>query len=449
MKKQKRCKGKNLEKFKEMNVNAAGIDIGSEEHFVAVPEGRDDVKVRSFKSFTSDLYELANWLKKCKIDTVAMESTGVYWISLLQILEEKGFEVLLVNAKHVKNVPGRKSDVKDCQWIQQLHTYGLLSGSFQPEDKIRKLRTYLRQRDNLVKYASSHVQHIQKSLTLMNITLHNVISDITGVSGMRIVRSIIRGERNPEELVKFCDGRLKTSTQVILKSLEGNYTDENIFTLKQAIDLYDYYQRMIKECDDEIKKLLNSFDGKDGKVEQGEEKSNAKRKKIEDPDLHAEMIRITGVDLIRIDGLNTNNVVTLISETGLDMSKWKTEKHFTSWLGLAPDNKISGGKVLSSGTKKVKSRASNAFRMAAYTLSNSNSYLGAIYRKLKYRLGPAKANVAIARKIAVLYYLTLKHGIKYVDYGCDYFEKRHMERNIKYLKKRAKEFGLVLIPQSA
>lgn len=435
----------------KLNLDAAGIDIGSEEHYVAVPEGRDEHSVRSFGAFTSDLYDLANWLKECEIDTVVMESTGVYWVPIFQILESKGFEVLLVNAHHVKNVPGRKSDVSDCQWLQQLHTYGLLRGSFQPESNIRELRTYLRQRDTLVKCTSSHIQRIQKSLTLMNVKLHNVISDITGKSGMNIIRAIVRGEREPDKLIQYCDKRLKNSKEVIKKSLVGNYTEDNIFTLKQSLELYDFYQRKIEECETQIHELLKSFEGKEVKdtLDNKQEQKRKKKQLTMNPDINNQLVRVAGVDLMQIDGLNSVSVLTLISETGLDTSKWKSEKNFTSWLGLSPNNKITGGKIISSKTKKVKSRANNVFRLAAQSLLRNKSYLGGFYRKQRYRLGTEKAIVATARKIAVIYYNMLKYGQSYYDYGCEYYEQKYRERNIKYLRRKAKELGLELVAKLA
>lgn len=435
-----------------LHPNAAGIDIGSTQHYVAVPIDRDEHPVQSFNTFTADLHELTNWLKKCEIETVVMESTGVYWLPLFEILEARGFEVFLVNAYHAKNVPGRKTDVSDCQWLQQLHTYGLLRGSFQPAAQIRELRTYLRQRDMLVKYCSSHILHIQKNLTAMNIQLHNVISDITGQSGMKIIRAIIDGERNPDVLVEYCDKRLKNPPSVIKKSLEGNYASDNLFALQQAVELYDYYQKKIVECDVLIQALLQNFDDKEGKMlnkSNDEPSVPAKKKKINDPKMQNEITRITGVDLTQIDGLNTSSVITLISEVGLDMSKWKTEKHFTSWLGLAPNNKISGGKVLSKNTKKTKNRAGNVFRLAANSISRSDCYLGGAYRRYRSLLGPGKANVAVARKIAVIFYNMLKHGQEYFDLGCEYYEKKIAERNYKYLKVRAKHLGFDIVPISA
>lgn len=322
-----------------INKNAAGIDIGSKEHYVAVPADRSDKPVKSFQTFTSDLHALANWLKECKIDTVAMESTGVYWIPIFQILEAKGFKVCLVNARHVKNVPGRKSDVSDCQWLQRLHSYGLLAASFQPDAMTRELRAYLRQRDGLVRYTTAHIQHMQKSMTQMNLQLHNVISDITGKSGMAIIRAIINGERNPDELVKLCGNGLRSPVSVIRKSLEGNYLDEHIFTLKQAVELYDFYQKQILECENRITELLAKFPDQEIKdkseVPPSQKKKN-KQNKI-NPAIREHLTRTTGIDLTEVNGFNTLTVVTIISEVGHDMSKWKTEKHFTSWLGLSPN----------------------------------------------------------------------------------------------------------------
>lgn len=430
-----------------VNKNAAGIDIGSKEHYVAVPADRSDKPVRSFQTFTADLYALADWLKECKITTVAMESTGVYWIPIFQILEEKGFTVYLVNARHVKNVPGRKSDVSDCQWLQRLHSFGLLSASFQPDAMTRELRAYLRQRDGLVRYTTAHIQHMQKSLTQMNIQLHNVISDITGKSGMAIIRAIINGERNPDELVKHCGNGLRSPLDVIKKSLEGNYLDEHIFTLKQAVELYDFYQKQILECENKITELLAKFPDQEIKAKSDDPpppKKKNKQNKI-NPAIREHLQRTTGIDLTEINGFNTLTAITIISEVGLDMSKWKTEKHFTSWLGLAPNNSISGGKVLKTGTKKIKSRASRAFRQAAQTLERSQSYLGAYYRKMKYKLGAGKANVATARKLAVLFYNLVKNGTEFRDLGIEYFESRFKERNIASLKKRAKDLGFSLV----
>lgn len=434
--------------LKHINLDAAGIDIGSTSHFVAVPEGRDEKIVREFESFTEDLYELADWLKKCKIKTVAMESTGVYWIPLFEILEERGFDVKLVNSRHVKNVPGRnKSDVEDCQWIQQLHTYGLLQGSFRPADHICTLRGYVRHRDNLVKTSATHIQHMQKALTQMNIQLHNVLSDITGATGMRITRAIAAGERNPKTLAKMRNDRCKNSMEIIEKSLEGNYREEHVFSLKQSLELYDHYQEKLSECDREIEKLLATFEGKpEEELSPLSLKEKKKRRKNQlytnvEPHLH----RITGVDLTEIDGLDTLSVLKLISEVGTDMSLWPTPKHFGSWLGLAPGTKISGGKRLSSRTKGCANRAAETFRIAANALSRSNSALGGFLRRKKSQLGAPQAITATAYKIARIFYTILKYGKDYVDAGVNYYEEQHRKQSIKNLIRKAKLLGFKLV----
>ncbi len=432
----------------KLNVSAAGIDIGSKAHFVAVPEDRSETPVRSFEAFTPDLYELAKWLKECGIDKIVMESTGVYWIAPFRILEDAGFEVILVNARHVKNVPGRKTDVKDSQWLQTLHTYGLLSGSFQPDNEIRALRTYVRQKASLTRSASSHIQRMQKILTQMNVLLHNVISDITGKSGMAILRAIVDGERDPDALVLHCDSRLKNPIPVIKKSLVGDYREEYIFLLKQELEFYEYYQKKLEECDVQIKKLLSTFEECETLEEREDgEKPKKNKKKNTDPVLQKEIIRITGTDLSRIDGLNTASVLTLLSETGINVGEdWETEKHFGSWLGLAPNSKITGGKLLSSRTKKVQSRAAYTFRIAALSVSKSDCYLGAFYRKKCAQKGAPIAITATAYKIAKIYYFMLKNGTEYYDHGAEYYDKKYKERTIKYLKSRVKDFGFELTP---
>jgi len=431
----------------KLNLNAAGIDIGSAEHFVAVPEDRDKQPVRKFRCFTADLHALAQWLKACRIDTVAMESTGVYWIPVFQILETYGFEVKLVNARHVKNVPGRKSDVCDCQWLQNLHTYGLLSGSFRPEDQICVLRSYWRHRDNLLRYASSHIQHMQKALTEMNIQLHKVISDITGVTGMRIIRAIIAGERNPLVLASMKDRRILCSTEDIIKSLEGDYRQEHMFALKQAVELYDFYHQQIDACDRQIENCLAQFDSNvDIKTNPVPSKKGNRKRRRNEPkiDLHAHLYRITGTDLTKIDGLDVMTVQTVITEVGLNPGSFPTEKHFASWLGLCPDNRITGGKVKSSKTRKVVNRAAEAFRMAAESLHSSASALGAYYRRMRTRLGAPKAITATAHKLARIFYRLWKNGESYLDPGADYYEQKYKERVIKNIKTKAKQLGYAI-----
>lgn len=433
-----------------LNLNAAGIDVGNAEHYVAVPADRCAEPIRCFSSFTADLYALADWLEECRIDTVAMESTGVYWIPLFQILEERGFEVYLVNARHVKNVPGRKTDMIDCQWLQKLHTFGLLNSSFRPADQICILRSYLRQRGNLIAAAGTCTQHMQKALTEMNVQLANVISDISGVTGLAIVRAILAGERDPMKLAALKDHRIKATKETIAKSLEGNWRDDLLFTLRQSLELYDAYHGKITECDQRIEAHLSTFASNEAANEKpltDVERKNRKPQGNEPNfDLHSELYRITGVDLTRIDGINVLTAQTVVSEIGLDMSRWKTEKNFASWLGLCPDNRISGGKVLRSGTRHVINRAATALRLAAQSLLSSESALGANYRRLRTRLGAPKAITAMAHKLCRLVYRMLKYGQEYVDKGIEHYEARFRTQRLQWLQKQARELNLQLTP---
>ena len=434
--------------FEQININAAGIDIGSEKHYVAVPKGRDPEgrDVRNFDTFTTDLIELANWLKKCNIDTVAMESTGIYWIPLFEILEKNGFEVRLVNPRSIKHAPGRKSDVVDCQWIQQLHSYGLLISAFRPDDQIGVLRSYHRQRTMLVSHASTHIQHMQKALEQMNIKLNNVISDITGATGMKIIRNILSGERNPKKLAKHRDPRCKTSDKEIAKSLHGNWRDEHLFALQQAVALYDFYQTQIEACDQQIQVQLSRFEDRSngGELPPFSGKANGTGKKLTF-DAREHLYRMAGVDLTQIVGLNTPTVLSIISEIGLDMSRWPTSKHFASWLGLSPGSKISGGKNFSSKTKPSANRAAHTFRMAAYSLHRSQTAIGAFLRRKKAQLGAPKAITATAHKIARIFYEMLKTRAEYKDLGVDYYQNHYKERTLRNLKRKAKFFGLELV----
>jgi transposase len=444
----KRKAGKLPAELERVNLNAAGIDIGSASHFVAIPEGRDTETVREFKSFTADLYELANWLERCGITTVAMESTGIYWIPLFEILEARGFEVRLVNPKHLKNVPGRKSDVLDCQWLQQLHTFGLLFGSFRPAQQICELRAYTRQRDGLVKSVSSHIHAMQKALGLMNIQLHNVLSDITGQTGFRIIRAIVAGERNAQTLSEFRDRRCKNSIEVIEKSLVGNYKPEHLFKLRQELSLYDKFQEMLVECDQAIEKCLCRFEEKiDVTAKPLVPKEKKKRRKNELYfDAREYLYKMVGVDVTMIDGLDSYSVLKLIGEVGLDMSRWPTANHFSSWLGLAPGTKISGGKRLSGKTKPSANRAAEVFRMSAFALSNNSSALGAFFRRMKARLGAPKAITATAHKIARLFYTMIRFGKDYEDTGAKYYEEQYRARIIKSIQYKAQKFGFSLVP---
>jgi transposase len=425
--------------------HAAGIDVGNGAHYAAVRPDRDPEPVRRFECFTADLHRLADWLQICGVRTVAMQSTGVYWIPLYEILDERGFEVYLVNARHTKNLPGRKSDVQESQWLLKLHTYGLLNNSFQPSAEIRVLRTYWRQRGEHVHGAATCIQRMQKALTQMNVQLANVISDVSGLTGQTIMRSIVAGERDPRKLAELSDPRIHASREEIAKSLEGNWRPELLFVLQQEVEMYDVYQRRIAECDQQLQKHLASFD--DSAVPLQPPQKEAKGKKAKPAknaprfDLSSELQRITGVDLTQIDGIDVMVAQTLVSEVGVDMSRWKTEAHFASWLGLCPDNRISGDKVLGKGTRRVINRAATALRMAANALMRSRTYLGAQYRRLRTKLGAPKAITAMAHRLARLVYRMLKYGQRYVDRGAEYYEHRYRQQQIDLLTKKAAKLG--------
>ncbi len=432
-------KGKGLPKqLESINVHAAGIDIGAEMHFAAVPprEGEEEA-VRSFGCFTSDLHALADWFEECGVETVAMESTGVYWMPVYRVLESRGFEVLLVNARHIKYVPGRKTDVADCQWIQRLHTYGLLRGSFVPSKNIDQLRAYWRQRKMLVESCSREVQHMQKALTQMNLHLSVVLSDVTGVTGMKIIRAMVQGERDPRTLARFRHGSVKKSEEEIVKALTGHYSDEHLFCLRQALDLYDTFQKYIADCDAELQKHMARFERKEPQTpldKQGHKKYKTKKRNNEPAfDLRAEVHRIYGVDLTRIDGIEAMTAQTILSECGPDLRQFSTARHFASWLGLCPNNQITGGKVQKRRSRSVKNRAATALRMAAQSLHRSQSYLGAQYRRKRTKLGAPKAITAMAHKLAKLIYAMIRHGQAYVDYGQQKEEQQHIERRKRNL----------------
>jgi transposase len=440
---------KQLDVLQQLNLNAAGLDIGASEIYACVPADRDEQSVQVFETFTVDLYALADWLAACNIETVAMESTGIYWIPIYEILEARGFDVYLVNARHLKNVPNRKTDVLDCQWIQQLHTYGLLRASFRPPDDICALRALVRHRDNLIRFRSAHIQHMQKALKLMNVQLTQVISDITGVTGTRIIRSIVAGERDPHALARLRNSRCAKSEAEIAKALQGNYKLEHMFVLKQALAQYDFYQQQIQECDAELEALYASLASQEQDSQEApppKPKRGKPRKNQPHFDLATSLYHIVGVDLTAIDGIDALTAQTIVSEIGLDMSKWPSAKHFASWLGLAPHNDKSGGKVLRSRTKKTENRANTAFRIAAQSLSRSHSAIGGFYRRMRAKHGAAKANVATAHKLARTVYHMLKYRKAYVDPGEAYYEQQYRERTIRTLERRAAKLGLQLMP---
>jgi transposase len=434
----------------QVNADAAGIDIGHREHWCAVPADRCAHPVQKFGTFTQDLERLADWLNSCGIKTVAMESTGVYWIPAFQILERRGFQVRLVNARQVKNVSGRKTDVLDCQWIQRLHSCGLLNASFRPDDSMCVLRSYLRYRDELVCARSVQCQHMQKALQQMNVQLHQVLSDITGTSGLRIIEAILAGERDTQKLAALADRRVRASTATIAKALQGDYRAEHLFVLRTAFELHAVYEERIRRCDEQLIAQMAQLPSRIDPQAQPLPARKPGRKLHHDTvagiDLRHELYRWTGVDLTAIEGIGVQTAQVVLSEIGTDMHRWRTEKHFTSWLGLCPDNRISGGKVLSCHTRRVVNPVSDALRIAATTLEHSQTALGAFYRRMKGRLGPASAVTATAHKLARLIYRLLKYGQSYVRQGAEIYEQKCRQRLLHNLQKTAATFGLELTP---
>ncbi len=435
--------------LRHINLNAAGIDVGSQSHSVAVPPGSDDVSVREFRAFTADLQAIADWLQKCGVTTVAMESTGVYWVPLFEMLEERGFEVKLVDARHVKNVSGRKSDILDCQWLQQLHTYGLLQGAFRPPDEICMLRSYARQKEMLTQASSMHILHMQKALQQMNLLLHNVVSDITGVTGMKIIKAILAGERDPQVLAQNRQEGCRNSKQTIAKSLVGNFRADHLFELKQAVELYETYQAKIADCERALAEHLGIQPDITDDLPPDSGKTVRARERIRGGiDVREKLFKMTGVDLFAIPGLAADTLLILTSEVGIDMSPWKTVKHFTSWLGLCPGTKRSGGKMLDGRTKRNPNRAAQAFRMAAASLVKTQTALGAFYRRIRSRNDGKRAITATAHKIARIFYTMLTEGASYVEVGQLAYERIYQERRLKALKKQALSLGFELHPCS-
>jgi transposase len=425
---------------------AAGIDIGSRFHVVAVPTDLAEAPVRTFQAFTADLERMADWLVDLGITTVAMESTGVYWIPVYEILETHGLHVVLANARDARAVPGRKTDVNDAQWIQRLHACGLLRASFHPDREIAALRSYLRLRERHLDYAAAHIQHMQKALTHMNLQLHHVVSDVTGVTGMRIIRAIVAGERNPTKLATMRDTRCKSSPEVIQSALVGNYQPEHVFALAQALAMYDAYQVQLEVCDQQIaQSLLRLSQQKSPPSEPlPKPRHRTRQPNALNFDVRSLLYQLVGVDLTQIHGIGPYLALRLVAECGTDLSRWRTAHHFTSWLTLAPGCRISGGKVLSAHTRKTKNRVTAHLRLAAVTIGRTNTALGAFYRRLSARIGKAKAVTATARKIAILFYNAMRFGMAYQDPGADHYEQKYRERVVKGLHRRAAEFGFTL-----
>jgi transposase len=448
----------------------AGIDVGASSVFVCVSDEKGHQEVREYVTFTKDLTNMAQWLKERGVESVAMESTGVYWIPVFEILEPMGFDVILANAHHLKNVPGRKTDVKDAQWIQQLHSNGLLSGSFRPSDDFVRLRAYVRQRKQLFERAGIHIQLMQKALVQMNVQMHLAVTDITGKTGFSIIQAILQGERNPATLASHRQGGCKKSHEEIAKALEGNWREEHLFALRQAYEAYEFYHNQIMECEKAIQQILPTLTTPDFStsprgVTQGDmwvpfspqEPAPKKKKTLQKKTGYnrspyhfnaVEQVQqvCSGVDLTDIPGIDANTLLVIISEIGTDISKWKTVKHFASWLGLCPGSKISGGKILSSKTKPSNNRVAHALRLASNSLYRSDTALGAFFRRMRSRLGAPKAITAAAHKLAKIIYRMLKYGVSYKELGADYYEQIHKERILANLKKKATEFGLQLVP---
>ncbi|ODT66434.1 MAG: IS110 family transposase [Pelagibacterium sp. SCN 63-23] len=430
------------------NPGAAAIDIGSTMHMAAVNPDSDGTPIHAFGTFTHDLHDLADWFKACGVTSVAMESTGVYWIPAFEILEQHGFEVILVNARYAKNVPGRKTDLSDAVWLRQLHSYGLLRGSFRPNAQVAVLRAYLRQSERLVEYAAAHIQHMQKALMEMNLQLHHVVSDITGATGVKIIRAIVSRERDPDILAAMRDVRCHSSTATIRAALIGNDREDHIFALYQSLELYDFYQQKMLECDRRLEAAIAMMAIEQAAPLAPLPKIRTKTKQVNAPsfDVRAALYGLVGIDLTQIHGLGTSLALKLVGECGTDLRAWPTARHFTSRLCLAPGKKISGGKLLSSRTRRSSSRAAALLRLAATTIGRSDTALGAIYRRLAGRIGKQKAVTATARKIAVLFYNALRHGMRYQDPGAASYDEQHCGRVLANLQRRARSLGCYLEP---
>lgn len=433
--------------------DTAGIDIGAERHYVSVPEDRDKQPIRTFACFTPDLTAMAQWLKACRIRHIVMESTGVYWIPVYEILTQAGFDVKLVDARHARNVPGRKSDVMDCAWLRKLHTHGFLRACFLPPPHVEQMRCYWRHRATLLASATQHTQRMHKSLEQMNIQLHKVVSDVTGVTGMLIIRDIIAGERDPHKLILHRQHGLKHTEEMFIKALTGNYRPEHLFTLKQAVETYDFIISQITECDVQLQACMSAIEDappRDGghptaPTPTSKPAPGARSKNAPKFDIVRELVRITGVDLTRINGINSQTFQTCVSELGTDLLRFPTEAQFCSWLGACPNHEITGGKVKKRRTRHVANRVMQALRTAAQSLHNSGSALGAYYRRMRARLGAPKANVATAHKLARLIWRIMTYGHEYVDIGQQSYEQQLAKKAQESLKRQARRLGYTLI----
>jgi len=434
-----------------VNENAAGVDIGAEEIVVCVAGDETTQIVKAFGNYTVDLQAIGKWLQEHGVKTVAMESTGVYWIPLFEVLEGMGFECLLISSRSLRRVSGRKSDIQDAQWIQTLHSYGLLESSFRPQGELVALRTLLRHRSQLLEHRSPHIQHMQKALLQMNVQLSQALSDVTGETGLRIIRAIVAGERDPQTLAAMRDRNCKKSEEEIGKALTGTWQTEQLFIVKQALELYDFYTQQVEECDAEIERMYAMLrpDWRAGELKPLPEKkrnSHSKNAPQKQAEIRQHLQRISGVDLSVVDGFGVSLAQTVIMEVGTDMTKFPSEKHFCSWLGLAPKHEISGARVLKNKTLKTKNRAGQAFRMAAQSVKRADCVFGSLYRRLKSRLDKAQATVATAHAIARVVYRMLKYKVEYETISVTEYEKKYEEQQIKYMRKKAAKFGFQLIP---
>lgn len=425
---------------KKPRQNAAGIDLGSTVHYVAVPEDRDELPVRHFGTLTGDLHALADWLVACGIETVAMEATGVYWVPIFQILEARGLEVCLVNARHVKNVPGRKSDVQDCQWLQYLHSVGLLNASFRPPEPVVALRSLIRHRESLMRTGNQHLLRVQKSLDQMNVLVHHAVSDITGATGQAILDAIVAGERDPKVLAALRDKRCKKSEEQIARALEGDWREEHLFTLRQSLQGWRYHQELIKECSAQIDKQMSALQPRTD-----EEAPPRTKRKCPDEPMRKHLFEKFGVDLTEVDGVNVQTALTFLCEVGPDVSRFSTAEHFASWLTLCPDNRITGGRKHGAQTRKANSRLANALRMAAQSYHRSDSPIGDWFRRIRAKLGTKAAVTAAAHKLARILYTMVKNRTPFDPSRLGNPELVRLRKEAS-LKKQAEKLGYALVP---
>ena len=436
--------------MQRVHPNAAGVDIGAKEIVVCVNGADERQVVRAFGSYTVDLQAIGKWLAEHEVETVAMESTGVYWIPLFEELEGQGFHCHLISSRSLRRVPGRKSDIGDAEWIQTLHSYGLLESSFRPEADLVALRTLLRHRAQLIQHRAPHILHMQKAMLQMNIQLSQVLSDLTGITGLKIIRAIVGGEREPRKLAELRNYRCKKDEEEIARALTGTWREEHLYILKQSLEFYDFYSQQVESCDAEIERTYGLIrpDWEEGELQELADKKRHSHSKNapKEVEVRRHLKRICGVDLTAIHGISASLAQTIVLEVGTDMSKFPNEKHFSSWLGLAPKNEISGGKVLKSRTLKTKNRAGQAFRLAAGSVMRADCAFGAFYRRQRARLGPAQAAVATAHLMARVVYKMLKYKMEYEPLSVAQYEQRYREQQLKYLEKKAAKFGLQLVP---